>query len=332
MLTPSTGAGVEDGPVPVAPPPAPRMRIPAEILVGPVLPPLLRLALPTTVVLVAQTLVGVVETYFVGQLGTDALAGVSLVFPILMLMQMMSNGGLGGFVILLPLSPALIFGWGPFPDLGVAGGGAAVVIYYLLAMLVLGAYLRSSGSPLALRVTRLERRHFADILGVGLLSALGSVQLNMTVLLVTAAVGQFGADAIAGYGIASRLDYIQIPILFRIGTAVLSMVGMCIGAGQIDRARKIAWTGAAVSFAVTMAIGLAALLFPKVWSGVFGHDPKVHAAAATYIYRIAPVYGVIGLGLSLYFASQGAGSVLVPDLAGTLRLIVAAGGGRIAVA
>jgi len=68
------------------------------MLGGPVLPTLLKLALPTVVVLVVQTLVGVAETYFVSSLGTDAIAGISLVFPIFMLMQMMSNGGIGGGV------------------------------------------------------------------------------------------------------------------------------------------------------------------------------------------------------------------------------------------
>ena len=68
------------------------------MLDGPVLPTLLKLALPTVVVLVVQTLVGVAETYFVSFLGTEALAGISLVFPIFMLMQMMSNGGIGGGV------------------------------------------------------------------------------------------------------------------------------------------------------------------------------------------------------------------------------------------
>ena len=78
--------------------PGPARQAPTAVLSGPILPTLLRLAVPTTLVLVAQTLVGVVETYFVGFLGTEALAGVTLVFPVLMLMQMMSNGGLGGGV------------------------------------------------------------------------------------------------------------------------------------------------------------------------------------------------------------------------------------------
>ena len=68
------------------------------MLEGPILPTMLRFALPTLVVLVAQTLVGVVETFYVSFLGTEALAGVALVFPVLMLMQMMSNGGVGGGV------------------------------------------------------------------------------------------------------------------------------------------------------------------------------------------------------------------------------------------
>src|SRR6202035_5133409 len=68
------------------------------LLSGAILPTMLKLAIPTVVVLVVQTLVGVAETYFVSFLGTDALAGVALVFPVLMLMQMMSNGGVGGGV------------------------------------------------------------------------------------------------------------------------------------------------------------------------------------------------------------------------------------------
>src|SRR5258708_10524508 len=70
----------------------------AELLEGPIAPTLLRLATPVLVVLAVQTAVGVAETWFVSFLGTSAIAGVALVFPLFMLMTMMSNGGMGGGV------------------------------------------------------------------------------------------------------------------------------------------------------------------------------------------------------------------------------------------
>src|SRR5258708_1673542 len=100
-LTRRIPATAAESPPPVG---APTASLPARgsaiggSLQGPIVPLLLRLAGPTVLVLVVQTLVSVAETYFVSFLGTDALAGVALVFPVLMLMTMMSNGGIGGGV------------------------------------------------------------------------------------------------------------------------------------------------------------------------------------------------------------------------------------------
>src|SRR5436309_9599318 len=66
------------------------------LLDGPIVSTLLRLATPNVLVMFVQASVGLIETYFVARLGTDALAGVALVFPVLMLMQMMSAGAMGG--------------------------------------------------------------------------------------------------------------------------------------------------------------------------------------------------------------------------------------------
>src|SRR5258708_15447152 len=87
---------VETPAVPAAPDhPTKAMQTRSTILTGPVLPTLLRLALPTMTVLLAQTAVHVAEAYYVGYLGTHALAGVALVFPVFMLIAMMSNRGVG---------------------------------------------------------------------------------------------------------------------------------------------------------------------------------------------------------------------------------------------
>ncbi|HEY4842810.1 MAG TPA: MATE family efflux transporter [Terriglobales bacterium] len=69
-----------------------------RLLTAPVVSLILQLAWPVIVVLLLQTLVGIAETFYVSFLGTDALAGVALVFPVVMLMTMMSSGGIGGGV------------------------------------------------------------------------------------------------------------------------------------------------------------------------------------------------------------------------------------------
>src|SRR5437763_2178796 len=71
----------------------PRTRV---LLEAPIASTLLRLAIPNVLIMLAQAAAGLVETYFIGKLGTDALAGVALVFPVVMLMQMMSAGAMGG--------------------------------------------------------------------------------------------------------------------------------------------------------------------------------------------------------------------------------------------
>ena len=74
----------------------PRTRL---LLEAPVGPTILRLALPNVVVMVVQASIGLIETYFVAKLGLDALAGMALVFPLFMLLQMVSAGAMGGGIL-----------------------------------------------------------------------------------------------------------------------------------------------------------------------------------------------------------------------------------------
>jgi Na+-driven multidrug efflux pump len=141
----------------------------------------------------------------------------------------------------------------------------------------------------------------------------------------------FGTTALAGYGIASRLDYILIPILFGISSAVLTMVGVNVGAGQIARAKRIAWNGSFMGLAITGAIGLTVAIFPALWLNLFTHDPEVLRDGVIYLRIVAPVYGAFGFGFAITFAAQGAGQMLWPFIAVGARLLLAAGGGWIVV-
>src|SRR5438067_3835647 len=368
------------------------------LLEAPIASTLLRLAIPNVLIMLAQAAAGLVETYFIGKLGTDALAGVALVFPVVMLMQMMSAGAMGGgivssiaralgggrradanalalhalvialglgaaFTILLltagralyqamggrdaslaaaltysnwvfagavlvwlfnslgavirgtgnmalpaavicvgaliviPLSPALIFGWGPFPRLGIVGGALALISYYALGCVALAAYLWSGRSVVrpSLRTVRFRWPLFSDILRVGALAALVTVATNVTIMIGTSLAGSFGPAAIAGYGTGARLEYLLVPLVFGLGGPLVAMVGTSIGAGQRARALRVAWIGAAIATALTEAIGLCAAAFPMAWLSLFDTNPEMLDAGARYLRTVGPFYGMFGL-------------------------------------
>jgi putative MATE family efflux protein len=411
---------------------SPRTRL---LLEGPVGRTVLRLAAPNVLVMVLQAMVSTLDGVFVGWLGSDALAGVSLVFPLVMLMQTMSAGGMGGGVaaavaraigggrradadalvvhaivialvmaagftgllevggtvlyramgghgavldsavvysrvlfagalaywlfntlgsvirgtgnmvlpaavmvvasaVYLVLSPALILGWGPLPRLGIAGAAAASVASFAVGSLALLVFLCSGRSLVRPSLHRggLRISLFREILRVGAPGSVNTILTNLTVMLLTSLVGPFGGPALAGYGVGARLEYLQIPIVFGLGSGLVTMVGTSMGAGDRARALRVAWVGAAFAGAVTGTIGLAAALFPLAWLGLFTADPEVLAAGTRYLQIVGPGYGFFGAGLALYFASQGAGRLGWPLLAAFTRLAVAAAGGWLAVA
>jgi putative MATE family efflux protein len=405
-----------------------------RLLEAPIVPTLLKLGAPNVLVMLAQAGVGLIETYFVGKLGTDALAGMALVFPVLMLMQMTSAGAMGGgiassiaralgarrradadalvlhalliavvfglvfmasvlvggrwlygvmggagaaldaalvysnwvfagaiivwifnslsailrgtgnmavpaivtvagMVVLIPLSPLLIFGWGPIPGMGIAGGAVALLAYYLVGSIILAAYLWSSKSLLQPSLANAKFRWplFHDILRIGVVGMVSTVATNLAIGLTTALVGNFGNAAIAGYGTGARLEYLLVPLVFGMGAPLVAMVGTCIGAGQRDRALRATWAGAAISFMMAETVGLLAAIFPHAWLSLFNSDPAMIDAGTLYLRAVGPTYGFFGVGLVLYFASQGAGRLFWPVAGNVLRLIVAACGGWLAM-
>jgi Na+-driven multidrug efflux pump len=236
----------------------------------------------------------------------------------------------GGIVLLVPLSPCLIFGIGPFPALGVAGGAVAMLVYYAVALLVLGGYVIAGRSIVRLEAAPLRWSAFWSILRVGAVASLVSLQTNVTIALTTGLVGAAaGASAIAGFGTGARLEYLLIPLAFGIGAPLVAMVGTCIGAGDVARATHVAWLGAAMTAAITETIGVCAAIWPHAWLALFGSDPAMLASGTAYLRAVGPFYGFFGLGMALYFAAQGAGRLTWPLIAGLLRVSVAVIGGYV---
>jgi Na+-driven multidrug efflux pump len=237
-----------------------------------------------------------------------------------------------GVLVLVPLSPVLIFGIGPFPALGIAGGGAALLLFYAAGSAVLVWYLLSGRNIARLRFSPLRWSFFREILRVGAVASVTSIQTNVTIALATAlVVTASGAAAAAGYGTGARLEYLLIPLVFGLGAPLVALVGTNVGAGQRERALRVAFVGGAIAFVVTEAIGIAAAIWPALWMTQFSADPRVIDTGTTYLRVAGPSFGFFGLGLALYFASQGAGQLFWPLSAGFLRMLVGIGGGWLAL-
>lgn len=244
-----------------------------------------------------------------------------------------SLGLIGTTALHLVLCPALVFGVGPIPALGVAGAAASTVICNAVAALVMLVWLSRPSRQVRLlgSAWRLQAAAFRPILKVALPSSLNPILSNSSIALATAYMGTFGSLAVAAYGIAARLEYILVPIAFGIGSALTAMVATNMGAHQATRARHVTWAGASLVLAVTGAIGVAAAVSPDSWMALFTADAAVQATGSGYLRIVGGCYGFFGLGLALFFASQGAGRLTWPLVASALRLVVVAVGGWLVV-
>src|SRR5262249_8673706 len=153
---------------------------------------------------------------------------------------------------------SLGLGLGPFPRLGMTGIALGQTIAFGIGAVFLFAFLLAGKARVRLTFdwAGLNREMFADILKVGAIACLSPVQTVATVLILPSLVSHFGPEALAGYGIGARLEFLLIPITFAIGVACVPLVGMAIGAGDVPRARRVAWTGGALSAAALGSLGL----------------------------------------------------------------------------
>ncbi|MDR6955936.1 putative MATE family efflux protein [Ancylobacter sp. 3268] len=404
------------------------------MLHGAIVPTLLRMSWPNVLMMLALASTGLVEIWLLAKLGTDVLAGVAVVVPVLMLMQNMSQGAMGGgisaavaralgsgngaladdlarhatvlsgsiglaftillllfsdplfrllgaegaalaaaheygqviflglvplwlmsalasvirgtgnmlvpgavicggAVLLVPVCAALIFGFGPIPALGVAGGAWAMVLYQVAGAATLGWYCMSGRNVARLRAGPLRWSPMRSILVVGGLACLNPLITNGLIASTAAIVGAYaGTEALAGYATAARLEYLLIPVAFGLGAPMVALVGANIGAGQPQRARDIAVRGGLIAFVIGSCVGLAAAIWPEAWLRLFGTDAHLVETGAHYLRIVGPFYGFFAMGFSLYFASQGAGRLKWPLLAGATRLTLYAGVGWAALA
>ncbi len=210
------------------------------------------------------------------------------------------------------LEPALIWGWGPFPSLGVVGSAWSSILGFGVGLSTQVAILLRGRSRIAINVRDLapDLHLMARIILIALPSTAQMVLRSSSRLVIVGLVGMFGTFALAGYGVANRMLLILLIPLFGLGNAASTLVGQNLGAGKPERAERNAWWVAA--YAVSIMAVAAALLFAyaRPIIAFFDATPQVVAIGGEAIRFIAPTLVFSALGVVLSGAFSGAGDTL----------------------
>jgi putative MATE family efflux protein len=210
------------------------------------------------------------------------------------------------------LEPALVFGWGPLPALGVAGSAWAFVSGFGSGLLLQLVVLLRGRARIAinLRDLRPDLPLMGRIIRIALPSTVQMTLRSSSRLLIVGLVGFYGTFATAGYGVANRMLLIALIPVFGLGNAAGTLVGQNLGALKPERAERSAWQVSA--FAGAYMAGMAALLlaFAEPLITLFDPTPEVVAVGTQCVRIVAPSMIVSGVGVILARGFDGAGNTV----------------------
>lgn len=197
------------------------------------------------------------------------------------------------------LDPLLIFGWFGLPRLELRGAAIATVIangITVIASLVIlhrREHLIRARFLLPGRVWESWRR----VLHVGVPATAANLLNPLTVGVITALVADFGPGAVAGYGVASRVESLVMITIFAVSSSVTPFAGQNYGAGRIDRVRDMTWLSGKFCIAYGLAVAVVLWIAGEPLVSIFNEDAEVIATATTYLTIVPITLGAFGFML-----------------------------------
>lgn len=216
----------------------------------------------------------------------------------------------------IALGPFLVFGWGPFPQLGVTGAAVATtigrgvgVLYQLRALAAARGRLRVRREHV--RIDRDALRTILRISGSGIVQVLIATTSWLGLVRVVAA---FGSTALAGYGIAMRIVLFALLPSWGLANAAATLVGQNLGAGRPDRSEQAVWRAAFYNLIFLGGVGVIFVALGHPIVRAFSSDPEVVAYGSTGLRIISTGFLFYAYGMVLAQAFNGAGDTRTPTL------------------
>jgi putative MATE family efflux protein len=214
------------------------------------------------------------------------------------------------------LGPCLIFGLGPFPEMGVTGAAVATGIGRWSGVLYQIHHLTRGKARIVVRAAHLRpqlalMRTILRLSGVGMFqNFIGTASWMGIIRILTG----FGSAAVAGNTIAIRIVMFALLPSFGVSNAAATLVGQNLGAGKPDRAEAAAWRAGLYNTICLVAVGLTFLLFAPQLIRVFSSDPEVVPYGVDCLRIVSAGFLFYGYGMVLTQAFNGAGDARTPTL------------------
>jgi putative MATE family efflux protein len=218
----------------------------------------------------------------------------------------------GSVVLNIVLDPFVIFGWGPFPRLGIAGAAYATVFSRSLALIVGLAIMYSGTRGVRIRPSEMlpDREYVKRIVGIGAPASVEMTGRALSVNLLLFVVGTFPTTVVAAFGIGTRVFSVIFLPAIAVARGVETMTGQNIGAGKPDRAAEATKTAAVAMFVILSAAGVVAFVGARPIADIFTDDPAVIDVTASFLHYVAPTFGFIGVMRAYSGSFRGAGKTL----------------------
>jgi putative MATE family efflux protein len=212
------------------------------------------------------------------------------------------------------LDPCLIYGVGPFPEMGVTGAAVATNIGRTVGVIYGAYYLLSSHGRIQLHLKEMYLR--LDIVWSLVRISVGGIAQFLVAtaswVFLMSIVSSFGSQAVAGYTIAVRIVMFSILPAWGLSNATATLVGQNLGAGLPDRAERTTWKIAQYNAGYMAIAAVLMLLFTQPVAAFFSQDPQVLDYAKQCLVIFAYGYVGWGFGMAVIQAFNGAGDTMTP--------------------
>ena len=231
---------------------------------------------------------------------------------------------MGGALLNVILDPIFIFGVGPVPAMGLDGAATAALmargtmflgtVYFMVRRLDMVSFNRPDPAEL--------RKSWADILHVGLPAAGTNAIIPIAMTFITAMIARYGPEAVAGFGVASRIESLVLVIFYALSSVIGPFVGQNISAGKESRIRESLRLCAVFCMGSGLVIALLLAAAADHVPGLFSQNPDVTDVTRLFLW-IAPIsYGAYGVVMVMNAAFNGLGKPMPAVYISAIRMMV----------